>query len=385
MFRKSEVSLDHSHLELVASGILYANPFQGDWAINAYYPNIVEIRPDELLCVYRRGSAIYSDDGRIYQLRSTDGGTAWQDEDIVWDGTADAQSYWYAPIGITQAPDGELLLTGFRIHRPTPTTPTYNEKTGACLNEESILLRSVDGGKHWSAPEVIHKPIGLCLEISSSVVFLDDGGWLIPFDSSKAYDDPRPLRPQVIALCSRDRGQTWDEQIRIAGGDNHEKTFWHSRVLKLADGRLIAFPWTGDSTGQNFLPIHRVISDVQGKNWSEPESTGILAQTNFPTDLGDGRIALVYSVRESDQPGIYAALSLDNGCTWNLDRQIRLWDAYGKDSIGVARTATYPASHDNIAFGAPHAIRLHTGEIMASFWAAQSGQMVCRWCRLCLA
>ena len=93
-------------------------------------------------------------------------------------------------------------------------------------------------------------------------------------------------------------------------------------------------------------------------------------------------MVLVYSLREHAQPGIYAALSTDEGCTWDLERQVQLWDAYGKESIGAARTATYPASHDNIAFGAPHAIRLYDGDIMASFWAGQSGQIVCRWCRL---
>jgi BNR repeat protein len=381
-FAPLEAFLSETYLEIVDSGILYANRYPGDWAINAYYPNIVELGPGELLCVYRRGAAIYSDDGRIYQLRSTDDGRTWQDEGIVWDGKADTKSYWYAPVGITRAPDGELVIAGFRIHRPTPKTPTYNEKTGACLNEESILIRSGDRGKSWSSPQVIQKPAGLVLEISSGVVVLEDRRWLIPFDMSKAYEDPSPLRPYVIALRSDNRGQTWAEQIRVAGGPAIEKTFWHSRVLKLRDGRLIAFPWTGDSTGQKFLSIHRVTSDATGESWSQPESTGIQAQTNFPVDLGAGRVALVYSVRESDQPGIYAALSCDEGRTWNLERQVQLWDAYGKDSIGVARTATYPASHDNIAFGAPHAIRLHSGDIMASFWAGQSGQMVCCWRRL---
>jgi len=377
-----EASLSESHLRIVDSGILYANQYQGDWAINAYYPNIVEMGPGELLCVYRRGAAIYSDDGRIYQLRSTDDGRTWLDEGVVWDGKADARSYWYAPVGISRAPDSQLVIAGFRIHRPTPATPTCNEETGACLSEESILIRSGDEGKSWLPPEVIQKPQGLVLEISSAVVFLEDGRWLLPFDISKPYEDVTPLRPHVVALCSSDGGRSWSEPIRIAGGPGHEKTFWHSRVLKLRNGRLIAFPWTGDATAQRFLPIHRVVSDAKGRSWSEPESTGIQAQTNFPVDLGEGKMVLVYSVRESDHPGIYAALSFDEGRSWNLEDQVQLWDAYGKDSIGVARTSTYPASHDNIAFGAPHAIRLKSGDIMASFWAAQSGQMVCWWRRL---
>ena len=37
---------------------------------------------------------------------------------------------------------------------------------------------------------------------------------------------------------------------------------------------------------------------------------------------------------------------------------------------------------DNIAYGAPHGLRLHDGDIMASFWAGQAGIMGCRWARL---
>ena len=45
-------------LEIAASGLLYANPYPADWAIHAYYSQIIEIRPDELLfflgCKHRR-------------------------------------------------------------------------------------------------------------------------------------------------------------------------------------------------------------------------------------------------------------------------------------------------------------------------------------------
>ena len=88
------------------------------------------------------------------------------------------------------------------------------------------------------------------------------------------------------------------------------------------------------------------------------------------------------SVRESEQPGIYMALSTDEGRTFDTDNWVRVWDAYGQDSLGAPRTASYPASHDVISFGAPDAVRLSDGDIMASFWAGQRGQMVVRWCRV---
>jgi len=370
------------HLEILDSGVLYANPYQGDWAINAYYPTTLQIGPNEILCVYKRSAAMYSDDGRSYQLRSTDNGRTWQDEGPVWDGSTDERTYSYSATCLAMTGDGEIVLSGFRFHRPKPDMLFYNEQTGACIPEETILFRSRDRGRTWSAPEIIQKPTGKYLEITASIVELNDGRWLIPFDVSKDYYDPTPSHPYVVALCSSDRGRTWNELIPLAGGPHHEKTFWHCRVIKLADGRLITFPWTGDGTGQKFLNLHRTVSDPTGRHWSQPQPTNVHAQTNWPVDLGDGRMALVYTLRDAAQPGIYAALSHDEGKSWDTDNQVRIWDAYGKESLGVARTATYPSSHDNIAYGAPHAIRLHDGDILASFWAGQSGQMTARWCKL---
>jgi hypothetical protein len=372
-----------SHLVIVDQGVLYANPYQGDWAINAYFPHILELEPNHLLCVYRRGAAMYSDDGRIYQLRSTDNGHTWKDDGQVWDGNADSKTYWYAPAGLTLTPEKEILLTGFRIHRPTPTTLTYNEKTRGVLSEETLLFRSKDMGRTWTPPQVIPYPVGLELNIDSGVVMLNDGRWLIVFDVAKGYDDPTPLHQYVVGLCSKDQGKTWDEIVNIAGGPNHPKTFWHARgIAKLADGRLVTFAWTGDATGEKFFPLHRIVSDSEARKWSEPESVGIQGQTNWPVDLGNGRMALIYSFRESPRPGEYVALSEDEGRTWDTARAVQVWDAYGKESIGAPRTATYPASHDNIAYGAPQAIRLSDGDVLVSWWAGQSGQMVCRWCRL---
>jgi hypothetical protein len=62
------------------------------------------------------------------------------------------------------------------------------------------------------------------------------------------------------------------------------------------------------------------------------------------------------------------ALSADNGLTWDLDNQLLLWDASGRDRLGVNAPESYPRSHDTIAFGAPTAMRLGDGDILVSFW-----------------
>lgn len=369
-------------LKIRDTGILYANDCPGDWAIHAYYPNVAELKQDELLCIHRRGTALYSDDGRIYQHRSRDGGKTWIDEGPVCDAAGDEKSYAYLCGFISRTADGTLVVVGARFCRPTPTTPFYHPSTGACLPEDTYLMCSKDGGRSWTPPRSIRKPAQTHLEITGSVVELEDGTWLIPFDTGKAYDDPAPVQVMVVELMSRDRGRTWSEAIPIAGGSDRTKSFWHARIIKRGDGRLIAYLWTGDAQRERFLPLHRIVGDRLGRTWSEPRAVSIRGQTNYPVDLGAGRIFLVYTVRESESPGIYAVISTDDGESFDADCRVQLWDAYGKTSLGVTRSDTYPTSHDNIAFGAPHAVRLSNGDVLASFWCSQAGQTVCRYCRL---
>jgi hypothetical protein len=365
-----------------ASGVISTNPYPADWPIHAFYPNIVNSNSGDLLCVCRHGSAMYSDDGRIVKFRSNDGGETWHNEGMVWDGSQDSQTYWYAPSGITLAATGDILLTGFRIHRPAPNIPTVNDATGACLPEETFFMRSSDAGRTWTDLVIIPKPAGVYLEAYGSILLLEDGSWLQAFDVTKAYDDPCPTKPRIVGFVSSDEGQTWSGPHPIAGSLQHARTFWHMRLIRRCNNRPIGFAWTADESGQEFLSLHRVAGSADGLTWSEPTPTGIPGQTNCPVDLGEDRLAIAYTRRGGDMPGIYVSLSKDDGHTWDLQNQVQVWDAYGRESLGVPRTATYPSSHDDIAFGAPNLIKLSDNELLASFWATIAGQTVCRWARV---
>jgi hypothetical protein len=105
-------------------------------------------------------------------------------------------------------------------------------------------------------------------------------------------------------------------------------------------------------------------------------------QTNDVADLGDGRFVGFFTVRESAQPGFRAVLSEDWGKTWDLDNQIVVWDASGRDRLGVSAPDSYPRSHDTIAFGAPTASRLLDGDVLVSFWCTEMSITHVRYARL---
>ena len=360
--------------------MLYANPFPADWAIHAYYSRVIELPSGALLCVYRRAQALYGDDGRSWVLRSTDGGRTWQDEGCLWDGSADDRPYSYAATNLTLLRDGSIALTGLRTHRPAPDLPRYGG-TGANFRDQHVVFHSSDEGRTWSAPIVPAIP-DAHYDPYDSVTELADGRWFVTSDWSVTSGESERGTTHVCGLYSDDRGATWHSPLRIAGDAAGAKGFWHTRLMRLADGRLLGFPWAGAPDGSAFHTLHRVVGSPDGGTWSEPEPTTLRAQTNRPADAGDGAVALVMSVRESDRPGLYVALSEDEGRTWDTDRWVQVWDAYGQDALGVPRTESYPAAHDNIAFGAPDLIRLEDGDLLANFWAGMRGQMVVRWCRL---
>src|SRR5438445_10898652 len=66
------------------------------------------------------------------------------------------------------------------------------------------------------------------------------------------------------------------------------------------------------------------------------------------------------------------AASGDGGRSWDLERQVIVWDAVGQEFLGVTHKPTYPSSHDNIAFGKPNLARLPGGDLIASWWCTQA-------------
>jgi hypothetical protein len=77
-----------------------------------------------------------------------------------------------------------------------------------------------------------------------------------------------------------------------------------------------------------------------------------------------------------------ATLSEDGGRRWDVENQVRLWDATGWTHIGIPIPDRYPHSHDTIAFGAPTLMTTQEGELYASWWCTYASLTHIRWARL---
>ena len=367
-------------IKLLSEGVLYRNPSPGIKAECAYLPNVVPLSETEVICFYRIGSAFYSADGRLAKLRSADGGETWATEGLVWDPANDPLTYSYTAPHATRLSDGTMVLVAQRWDRSDPEGLIFNPETGGTRPGEQVLFRSTDNGHTWSAPERLTLPVGGFADMPSQIIELKGGRWFLACEVWKDWDDTSPLHIKGFAVFSDDRGRTWTDRLDLPAAT--DKMYSHSRYTQMLDGRIAVLQWAQvPGTAEN-LDLHFTASDETGTQWSEPRPTGLLGQTSWLADLGNGLLVATYSSREGMRPGESVVLSEDGGTTWDTDNQVMVWDAVGQEYLGVVHKPSYPASHDNIAFGKPNTARLPNGEIISSWWCTQACVTHARWARL---
>jgi sialidase-1 len=381
--RESAVAARVKTLRIVNEGILYRNPAPGHVAICAFYPSLIAFSDRELLCVYRIGQALYSDDGRLAKLRSTDGGKSWVQEGLMWDPRHDAEgTYSYTAPFISRLPDGMLILVAKRSQVSAVDHAMFNPATGGKKPTELVLFQSRDDGRSWSAPQMLDLPDGDLLSAHASVLKVRSGRWMLCCEQWKRWDDQSPLHIRGFAIFSDDGGRSWRDRFDFPSAAGSRRMFSHTQYRQRRDGRIWATQWAQSIGGQDNYDLHLVTAGPSGTDWSQPQPTGIHGQTSCIGELSDGNPVVCYSLREGKTPGVMVTMSRDGGRTWDLDGQVQVWDAVGQEFLGVAHKPSYPASHDNIAFGKPDTVVLPCGEVIVSWWCTQACVTHMRYARL---
>lgn len=156
---------------------------------------------------------------------------------------------------VAMLPDGELLLTAFHQHK----------KDNGKVLEQSLLFRSKDGGKSWSAPEKLD-----LLGREPYLTVLPDGtifitGHLLANDVRNTFGYTHGWLHR-----STDRGKTW-QSIRIESEAIKPKASNHSsrNVLQLANGTLLLGVDYDGGDG----PFLMWRSSDNGKTWNKTEKS----------------------------------------------------------------------------------------------------------------
>jgi hypothetical protein len=146
--------------------------------------------------------------GRVVLQRSEDGGASWQPAVRVNTATEPLAAEGENRPKIAFGRGGEIYVAW--------TSPTSEKFTG-----DIRFARSLDGGKTWSAPLVVHHDRQLITHRFESLIVDPQGrlwaAWVDKRDLKVAQDARRPYRGAAIYYAySDDKGATWSNDTKLA-------------------------------------------------------------------------------------------------------------------------------------------------------------------------
>lgn len=245
------------------------------------FPDVCRL-PDsgDLLCVFYAGYGHVShpneklpNGGRICAIRSTDEGKTWSAPWVVVDTPDDDRDP-----SICALPDGTLLCNFF----------TYDKNKAF----DTCLVRSRDGGKTWSAPEVVLPGYAT----STPVRRLRPGRLLLP-----VYYAQTAEKRSFAAVClSDDNGKTWSAPCPI--GLKAERRLDEMDIFERQDGTLLAVMREVMAGSE---------SKDSGRTWGVVYELGFPGHCPYLLETKNGVLLLAHRL-----PQTSLHYSLDEGRTW---------------------------------------------------------------------
>ena len=274
------------------------------------FPDVCRL-PDtgELLCVFYAGYGHVSlpnqalpRGGRICAIRSTDEGQTWSEPFVIVDTPDDDRDP-----SICALPDGTLLCNFF----------TYDQNKAF----DTCLARSKDGGKTWSAPEVILPGYAT----STPVRRLRSGRLLLP-----VYYAQTDEKRSFAAVClSDDNAQSWSAPRAI--GLKAQQTLDETDLFERQDGTLLAI-------------MRQVMAGAEskdgGRTWGEVYNLGFAGHSPYLLETKSGVLLLAHRL-----PQTSLHFSLDEGRTWHG-----------------------PVPIDDVIGAYPSLVNLHDGRVLCVYY-----------------
>jgi len=274
------------------------------------WPDLVRAANGDLIAVFSGDRDWHVDPwGKVFTVRSTDGGKTWQEPVLVIDTPLDDRG-----TSLVCLSDGTLLLTfGAALDWATRDGPRYDpyDDHAKTIGPEvrsrwkgEWLLRSTDHGHTWSEP--IKQPT----RVPHGPIELRDG---------------RLLLVKATVYESTDIGTTW------AGIAHMEKPEdWKSgnaflsepHAIETEDGRIIQLS-RYNHRAINDIDLRQIESSDGGRTWTAPTATGMRGYPPHLLQLDNGWLLASYSRRIAPM-GQRATVSKDHGRTWEVAGEVVL-------------------------------------------------------------
>lgn len=201
---------------------------------------------------------------------------------------------------------------------------------------------SADGGKTWRKTEVPvpEDCLGLMNHHKQATELVTSKGVRLVAVYGKRLQPDQPNsqgKDEVYIIRSEDDGKNWKCSAMYPDGLPDPSVGYNETAIEEAsDGTIIAMM---RSTAQDYL--WQAESRDGGLTWSKAKKTAIWG---FPPDmlrLSDGRLLCAYGYRRNPM-GVRAALSRDNGKTWDVQHELIV----RSDGFGSAGDLGYPLIHE---------------------------------------
>ncbi len=226
------------------------------------------------------------------------------DQFIAMARLAPGQSDWEPPVVAVDTPyqaDGQPV---FLTDHGGVLWLYYVVVDGTTWTDARMMRRpSSDWGVHWGPAEALPFPPGRMFR--SRPLHLGGGHWLFP-----CYDE-RTWRSWM--MFSADDGRHWQAGPTIETPVGNI----HPAVVRLADGRLLAYLRPGGKGGV----LWQTDSRDEGRSWSRPEPTSI-PNPNSGFDLlrlRSGRLLLANNPSRTRRSPLTVSASTDEGRTWQTE------------------------------------------------------------------
>lgn len=289
-------------------------------------------RDGELLIACSGGREEHVDPfGKVYLLRSADGGDTWTGPDIIADGPLDDRD-----AGVLETSKGTLIVNWFTslawmnyLYRqetgeidwlPKETQRRWRKERERIAEEVNVreelgvwAVRSEDGGKTWSdrINTVVNSPHGP-IELSDGRLFYAGKG---SSDFATWQRGSSHESGAMGAAQSTDDGRTWEPLGEIPYAEGHTYRDYHeAHAAEAEGGRLIVQirnhgePWKGETI--------QCESGDGGRTWTPPHSIGVWGTPSHLLKLADGRLLVTNGYRREPY-GNQARVSGDGGRTWS--------------------------------------------------------------------
>lgn len=217
--------------------------------------------------------------------------------------TADSETPRYTEGSVIELRDGSLLMAMTEFHG----------SNSDFARARIVGIRSADGGRTWTAPEVLQQNTGELNVISVSLQRMAAGDIGMYYLKTNTMTDLK-----LYLRRSQDEGATFGAPTVVTPDDGYHVVN-NDRVLRLTSGRLVVpAASTPDAKKHNHYVCHCYLSDDDGRTWRN--GTGTVdapkrgAMEPDVVELQDGRLMMVIRT-QLGYPG--KSYSADGGDTWS--------------------------------------------------------------------